>query len=416
MGTLHLIQAKKPRNRRLVNLCGYFFEFWFLKIDYIFRKYDVCGIKMAVAVNKIKVNDSLVFSLSPDGWSYDRSQSPSSISLAKLLLKSHNLSTGYGCDIMPSGMSAISHTLNALIQGIVAPQWPSCKSTRCNANINLVCAKELYCSTKTLVEYYNTLDNVTVYFFDMAIPEDLSRVMSKVPQNSTNIVLSETCSNPCGVTFPFTEITKLREQYQFVLILDNTWLTHVILNPFEYDADIVVCSMTKYYSAGKVLSGYIMGKNKYMTNIKYFSKLMGNHVSPSDIDMVIKNVKTINERILQAHNNTGFVISTLKEKFPILHPSLDYSHDIFKHHVGNPIFPSVFAMLVLGKKEEIIEKIKTFTSITYKTSYGGEKTRIDSYPKQMGANTQIRVSIGYGQTRQELVKIVEELQGFQQSP
>jgi cystathionine beta-lyase/cystathionine gamma-synthase len=362
--------------------------------------------------NKTLISDCLVFSKAKEGWSYNRDHSPSSIRLSKILLKGHNLSRGYGCEIFPSGMASIACTLNALIQGIMSPKWPNCTPSRQNLTVNLICATQLYCSTVTLTGYVSTLTNVKLYHFDMANVDGLVSILRQLPKDNMNIILSESCSNPDGLVFPFTKITELRSHFQFVLIIDNTWLSHVILNPFTYDADIVVCSMTKYYSAGKVLSGYVMGKNQYMTNIKYYAKIMGNHVSPYEVDIIIDQVKTIEQRLIQANTNTMYILTSLKNKTDISHPSLNYSDDLFRHHNDQILFPSVFTMLVPFQKEQTITKLQSLNSVIYKTSYGGDKTRIDNYPKSKGHGTMIRISVGYNHTRQELDNIIRDLQSM----
>ena len=43
-------------------------------------------------------------------------------------------------------------------------------------------------------------------------------------------------------------------------MVDNTWLTSSVFNPFDFDIDIVVTSLSKYYSAGSCIGGAIIYK------------------------------------------------------------------------------------------------------------------------------------------------------------
>lgn len=53
------------------------------------------------------------------------------------------------------------------------------------------------------------------------------------------------------------------------MIVDNTWLTSTIFNPFDFKhVDIVVSSMSKYYSAGSCIGGAVWYKSDM--NFKIF--------------------------------------------------------------------------------------------------------------------------------------------------
>ena len=66
-----------------------------------------------------------------------------------------------------------------------------------------------------------------------------------------------------------------------MVVVDNTWLTGCSFNPFNYDVDIVVDSLTKYYSAGKTISGGIITNNEMIINdVDKFMCGYGIHVSP----------------------------------------------------------------------------------------------------------------------------------------
>ncbi len=75
--------------------------------------------------------------------------------------------------------------------------------------------------------------------------------------------------------------------WNLIVIIDNTWLTHVIFNPFEYGADIVCSSLTKYYSGGHVIAGITLFADSELENelsniAKTNARILGFHFSPAD--------------------------------------------------------------------------------------------------------------------------------------
>lgn len=359
--------------------------------------------------------DTLVFSKDKDGWSYDREKSPITTKISNKLLKEHGLKAGYGCEIVPSGTLALTYAIETLVLGIKAPDWPSKTPTLQEKITTIICASELYTGTERYLNYLKIFRKINIINFDVDVPGSLTRCLGYISSEMSVLVLAETCSNPHGKMFPFQEFTELKSKYRLILLLDNTWLSHVIFNPFKHDAELVISSMTKYYSGGRVMGGFIIGKNDYLTNIKYYSKVKGNHVSPYDAGLLLEMLSSLYERVVDASKNTLKLIGTLHANFEIGHPCLEYKLDYFEHldlkdfDINKIIFPSVFIIFVSGKKDSIIERIKTFKFLEYKTSYGGPKSRIDQYPKQVKDKVMLRISVGYEEKDEDLVNIVSEI-------
>ena len=71
-------------------------------------------------------------------------------------------------------------------------------------------------------------------------------ILSLIEQNKNcnNIIFIESASNPNGDIFDYSIIPKLRKICKtLTIIVDNTWLTHVIYNPLNNNADIVVAML-----------------------------------------------------------------------------------------------------------------------------------------------------------------------------
>ena len=89
-----------------------------------------------------------------------------------------------------------------------------------------------------------------------------------------------------------------------IIIIDNSWLSPILYNPYKYYADIVIESLTKYMSGGYIIMGCATGSKKQIKNIKYHATISGQHISPYDcwsISQSIENIKIKNE--LYIHND-----------------------------------------------------------------------------------------------------------------
>ena len=71
-------------------------------------------------------------------------------------------------------------------------------------------------------------------------------------------------------------------------IIDNTWLTSTIFNPFMYDVDIAVTSLSKHYSGGHCISGALICKNiNYYQVAKDWYTSRGYHVSTHSCSIIL---------------------------------------------------------------------------------------------------------------------------------
>lgn len=63
---------------------------------------------------------------------------------------------------------------------------------------------------------------------------------------NTRLVFGETLANPALVVFDIERFAKIAHENKIPLIVDNTFATPILCRPFEFGADIVVHSTTKY--------------------------------------------------------------------------------------------------------------------------------------------------------------------------
>lgn len=332
---------------------------------------------------------------------YCRSIHKEGIALCEFLEKCY----GHKSIVVPSGMCAISVALQTILL--------ENKATK----INIIYGNELYCDTPRLLKYLSKIYMFSLYAIDVTNTDALMNLFQSDIKNDFNIFLLESCTNPNGDIFDFEQIKQLRKlSKKLCIIVDNTWLTHVIFNPFKYDADIVVTSLTKYYSAGQCIAGAIVSKKKLFSKLFDFVRINGIHVSPIYCQMVYEAMQTITERMVYTSGITTKIIDFLStnDKIIIKHPYIKpiYANNFFTMIDNKIIYPSVIAIYVPMSKENTIQWMKSM-KINYETSYGSKESRFDPWPQQIDDNnTMCRLAIGYEDTFERLYDELKEKINF----
>ena len=291
--------------------------------------------------------------------------------------------------------------------------------------INIIYGWELYYETPLLFEYYEDIypgENLNIY--DTVITSEpetdneylLELFNKKNIKNSINILFIESCSNMSGWCLDFKVIKKLRKlSKKLYVIVDNTWLTSTIFNPFEYDIDIVITSLSKHYSGGKCIGGALIIKDNDIFNVtKNHYKLSGEHVSSHICSVILENMEEMNHRIektsimaLKIANYLDSKDTIDKVEYPLLktHNTFKLKDIYFKKNIG----PNIFSFLINEKKEIVKEKFENMNILNLKTSYGGEDTRIDSAPVEENDKTWCRISIGYNDDYSKIIDGLNEI-------
>lgn len=136
------------------------------------------------------------------------------------------------------------------------------------ALLNIVSAGEHIVSTATI--YGGSLNLLAVTFKKMGI--DVTFVdgtasleeLQKAIRPNTRAVFGETIANPALTVLDIEKMAALAHNNGLPLIVDNTFATPILCRPFEYGADIIVHSTTKYMDGHAVqMGGVIVDSGKF---------------------------------------------------------------------------------------------------------------------------------------------------------
>lgn len=335
-------------------------------------------------------DESLVLSSNGEHYKYNRSASNDSIKLSHVLAKRYHVKK---CFILPSGMSAIYSSIQSILH--------FCQCKNIAHQINIIYSSELYCDTPESIAYITTIYNsVRRYCIDITQNTSIIKLFGEL-KGQFNILFVESCSNPSGYIMDYSIIPQLRElSCQLVVIVDNTWLTDCIFNPFEYGADIVVMSLTKYYSGGCAIGGAVLTMGQYDWYISEHIKRTGLHVSPHNSKIISDRVSTMDDRIRHSSCTTIEVLKMLETNHKILsisHPAINThpSHSMAIKYFNSGLWPSVFTIWVNTSKVNALKIMQESHLIEHKTSFGGKLSRTDPWPHEYNGSTMCRIAIGY---------------------
>ncbi len=127
--------------------------------------------------------------------------------------------------------------------------------TLCGAGDHLVTSSRLYGGTYNQFAYSFPRIGIEVTFVDPGDADGFERAI----RPNTKILYGETLGNPDISVFPLEEVAALGRQYHIPVMIDNTFATPYLCRPFEWGANIVTHSTTKFIGGhGTSIGGVIV--------------------------------------------------------------------------------------------------------------------------------------------------------------
>lgn len=174
-----------------------------------------------------------LFNLEVPGHIYSRISNPTVAAFEERMAA---LEGGVGAVATASGQAALSLILTTL----------------CEAGSHVVSANALYGGSVNLLAHTLPRFGVNTSFIDIGDP---SRLESAITED-TRLVLVETIANPAMRVADLPALADIAHAAGLPLVVDNTFASPYLCRPFEWGADIVFHSATKFISGhGSVIGG-----------------------------------------------------------------------------------------------------------------------------------------------------------------
>ena len=292
------------------------------------------------------------------------------------------LEGGAGAIAVASGSAAIAYA----IQNVAS------------AGDNIVAASTLYGGTYNLFSATLPRFGITTKFVN---PDNLDEFKAAIDDN-TKAVYVESVGNPGANLVDLEAIAEIAHAHGIIVIVDNTFGTPYLFRPFEYGADVVVHSATKYLGGhGTTIAGVIVesGKFDYKASDRYpgfvegdvhYNGLVygdlpipftvkvraqllrdtGAAITPLAAWLIIQGIETLSLRVERHVENTRKVVD-----FLVNHPKIAYvnypelPNSPYKA-LADKYFPNgvgaVFTFGVKGGKEEgikFVDALEIFSNL-----------------------------------------------------
>ena len=143
----------------------------------------------------------------------------------------------------------------------------------CEAGDHFIASSSIYGGTYNLFTVTMPKMGIECTLVDQDLPAE---ELEKYFKPNTKAVFGETITNPTVSVFDFEKFAKLAHSHGVPLIVDNTFATPINCRPFEFGADIVTHSTTKYIDGhGISVGGCIVdsGNFDWMANKERFPGL-----------------------------------------------------------------------------------------------------------------------------------------------
>ena len=280
-----------------------------------------------------------------------------------------------------SGAAALSYTFQALAQ----------------AGDHIVAAKTIYGGTYNYLEHTFPQHGVTTTFVD---PDDPANFEAAIQEN-TKAVFIETLGNPNSNIIDIQAVADIAHKHNIPLVVDDTFTTPYLIRPFEYGADIVAFSATKFVGGHGTTLGCVIvesgnfdwkasgkfpqiadpnpsyhgisfadavGPAAFVTYIRaIILRDTGATLSPFNAFLLLQGTETLSLRVERHVENAKKVIEYLNNH-PLVekinHPSLDSRYS----ELYNKYFPngagSIFTFDIKGGEKEakkFIDSLQIFS-------------------------------------------------------
>ncbi|MCR5420882.1 MAG: aminotransferase class I/II-fold pyridoxal phosphate-dependent enzyme [Lachnospiraceae bacterium] len=194
-----------------------------------------------------------LFDLEESGYFYTRLQNPTNDYVADKICK---LEGGVAAMLTSSGQAANFYAVFNITQ----------------TGDHVIMSSKVYGGTFNLLMY--TMKKMGIECSVVDPDADIEEINSLFKEN-TKCVLAESIANPAVVILDFEKFAKAAHSHGVPLIVDNTFATPINCRPFEWGADIVTHSTTKYMDGHAMcVGGCIVDSGNFDWN-KYADKFPG---------------------------------------------------------------------------------------------------------------------------------------------
>ncbi len=304
------------------------------------------------------------FAGTESGYIYTRLGNPTIRALEQAVAE---LEDGFDGLATATGMAAISTTFLSLLK----------------SGDHVVGTDSVYGPTRILLESHLDKFGITS---DWVATEALDNVRQAIRPN-TRMVYIETPANPTIKISDLEGAGTIAREIGAYFVVDNTFSSPLLQNPFRFGADVVVHSMTKYINGHTdVVAGMIVAREEDLYDrLKKSLLTLGGTMDPHQAWLVLRGLRTLALRVRTAQDNAEQLATWLQA-----HPAIRWiSYPGLTTHPGHELMlkqmkgpGSMISFGVLGDLEAAKTMISSKKLATLAVSLGGIETLVE-HPASM---------------------------------
>ena len=166
------------------------------------------------------------------------------------------------CDAVEKKIAALEGGVGAMLTSSGQAATLTAILTIAKAGDEILCSSTVYGGTFNLMAVTFKRMGINVIFFDQQNETD-EQIEAKINEK-TKAIFGETIANPALTVFDIERFANIAHKLEIPLIVDNTFATPILCKPFDFGADIVVHSTTKYMDGHAVqVGGVVVDSGKF---------------------------------------------------------------------------------------------------------------------------------------------------------
>jgi len=261
--------------------------------------------------------------------------------------------------LFSSGMSAVILTLMAFLK----------------KDGHLIFTSDCYRQTRDFaVNYLGKLGVQT------SLVEPTAKAVAAAIQPNTNIIFTESPTNPYLRMVDLPAIAKVARQRGVLTMIDSTLATPYNLRPLELGVDLVIHSATKYLGGhNDLLAGATLGRTALIEEVYKMQRMVGAIPGSLTCFLLERGLKTFALR-MEHHNKAGLAVARALEAHPkverVWYPGLKSHPD---YRLARKLMrgaASVITFLVKGGNKETQRFVDSLRLFTITPSLGGSESLV----------------------------------------
>lgn len=199
----------------------------------------------------------------------------------------------------PAGV-ATSSGLSAIMAGILAVV---------KTGDHIVATNDIYGGTYQLLSGELKDFGIDVSFVNFKNVEEIKKAI----QPNTKLIYTESVTNPLLRVENIDQLVQIAKENNLYSMIDNTFATPYLLNPYVQGIDIVAHSATKYIGGhSDVSAGVVVGHNDLIAKAKAKVVNLGLNLSPFESWLGTRGLKTLSLRMERHVKNAQKLADSLK--------------------------------------------------------------------------------------------------------